>query len=483
MTTTTNSFDNRGDVETQVGVNNGIIHKTSIYNNNVGEPPEKKFANALTYLRGGQPRMAEQLLEQVRQAGLTSIRFHYYYLLSILSDRTLNELTPHEFRKIVFALQSAKSMPEDNEPGGYRDALAVIERLIAYIEQQDRAADPTGAQIEAVSQSFQGLAAPRQEEIARHLDMILDGAVQDSLDAAIAALAQQQRMEDRRANRAWLYFQPEPAPPLLAEPAKPGVDLPKWAMFVLGGLAAVWGLVLVVGFMTGPETVAPGVTMWFSLLLVLGGVFLFVWFRIQAKVMDRRRAVREARWQGVHEPAPREVPAWKIQEFQWYVDLYVATQRPRKRNVRQHVNNVDAEPEKDWDRDTAGLRISLIDWLVRIYGATRTEPSGLEWLVRFHVARMKDQWQAGQLLDFRKELRTPWYAKVLPPVGAVVAVLCTLALIGMGMPGPAVLLGIGLGVGAVGAAEVLSTFRLRAALRAEYAAQLRDEEDNYRGWL
>jgi hypothetical protein len=125
--------------------------------------------------------------------------------------------------------------------------------------------------------------------------MILNGAVQDELDASIAGLASRRRMDNRRENRVWLYFQPDPAPPLLAVPEKLKIDFPKWAIFVLGGLAALWGLVEVIGFITGPTATEPGAAMWLSLLLLLGGGFLFVWFRIQAKVAALRRGVREAR--------------------------------------------------------------------------------------------------------------------------------------------------------------------------------------------
>ncbi len=474
--TTTNNFHNHGDVDTQVGVNNGVIHKTSIYNNDVGEPPETKFENALTYLRGGQPRMAERLLEQVRQAGLVSIRFHYYYVLTILSDRTLNELPPSEFKKIVFELAGAKTSPET--PGEYHRALWVVERLIAYIERQDRTADPSGGELHEVSTAFRELPAARQQEIARHLDMILDGAVQDSLDASIAVLAEQRRMDNRREHRAWLYFQPEPAPPLLAEPAKAPVDVKNWAMFVLGALAALWGLVRLFDFLTG----AAPASAWIALLASLAWAFILVWFRIQAKVMDRRRGVREARLRGWNEGPPPEVPHWKIEEISWRVHSAFDAERPPKRTVRHHVNPKNPEPQKDWDADTAGLRVSMVDWFVRIYGATRTEPSGLMWLIRWHTRRIREQWQADELHAFRKELKTPWYAKALPVAGVVLLVLFGLSLIGM-RPGPGALFAIGLGVCAFGASEVLATFRVRAALRADYAEQLREEEEAYRGWL
>ncbi|MET9626972.1 hypothetical protein ABZX92_05870 [Lentzea sp. NPDC006480] len=477
-----NTFNNEGDVETQVGVNNGVIHQTSIYNNNTGEPPETKFENALTYLRGGQPREAEGLLEQVRQAGLVSARFYYYFVLTILSDRTLNELPPREFNKIVSALAAASVLPE--EPGGYREALRVIERLMTYIERQDRAAEPSDEELDGAAADFRDLPQARQDEIARHLDMILDGAVQDELDASIAAIASRRRMDNRRENRVWLYFQPDPAPPLLAVPDKQKIDFRNWAMFVLGGLAALWGLVEVIGFATGPTPVESAAALWISLLLVLGGGFLFVWFRIQAKSSDLHRGVREARFQGRHDGPPRHVPAWKVEDITWKVQAKFADERPPKRTNNRYQNNGHDDPNRpDWDRDTAGLTQSMIDWFVRIYGPTKTTPAGLTWLIGWHVRRVKDDWEAGRLTDFRKELRTPWYAKALGPIGVVLVVLLTLSLVGQGAAGPAVLLGAGIIVGGIGAIQVLSLLRVRAKLRAEYAALLHEEEQAYQGWL
>ncbi|ANZ34794.1 hypothetical protein BBK82_00590 [Lentzea guizhouensis] len=165
----------------------------------------------------------------------------------------------------------------------------------------------------------------------------------------------------------------------------------------------------------------------------------------------------EARLQGRHEGPPPEVPDWKIEEISCRVHAAFNAERPPRRTVRHHVNPKNPEPRQDWDADTAGLRMSTVDWLVRICGASRTEPSGLMWLVR-------------------------WYAKVSPVVGIVAVVFFGLALIGM-QPGPGALFAIGLGVGAFGTSEVPATFRVRAALRADCSEQLREEDEAYRGWL
>lgn len=479
MTTTANTstFNNYADGP-QVGVNQGVIH-TSIYHYSVGDPPERKFEVALTYLRGGQPREAEKILEELRHQPDLTTRFHYHYVLSILSERTLNELPPREFNRIFTSLRAAAALPQD--VGSYKDALKVIELLLSYIERQDRQSTPSADELADAFQEFSALPQDRQDEIARHMDMILDGAIQDVLDDSVASIASSRRMDNRRAQRAWLFFQPHPAAPQLAGLEKMPFDFPKWAMLVVGGLAVLLGLPAVIGDIIGPLE-APAGAPWFSLLMVVGGGFLLIWFRVLAKLMDVLREVKEAEYSALHRTAPGTVPQWKIDEIQSYVEGRFAKERPPRRDTRYDHNGQQAG-EKDWDRDTAGLVLTTIDWFVRVYGGIREiRPPALIWLIGWHVSRIKERWEAGTLTDFRRELKTPWYAKVLVPVGAILAVLGTLALVGMGATSSALTLGIGIGLGAAGI-EVVTRLRARAQWRREFAELLREEQQAYEGWL
>ncbi len=483
MTTTTNhnTFNNFADGP-QVGVNQGVIH-TSIYHYSVGDPPERKFEVALTYLRGGQPREAEKILEELRHQSDLTTRFHYHYVLSILSERTLNELPPREFNRIFTSLRSAAALPQD--VGGYKHALKVIELLLSYIERQDRQSTPSAEELDAAFQEFSALPQDRQDGIARHMDQILDGAIQDVLDNSVAGIAASRRMDNRRGQRAWLFFQPHPAPPLLADLSRQPFDFPKWAMAVFGAIAVLLGLFAVLGDITEPMQ-APASARWISLLMVLGGGFLLIWFRMEAKLKDYLRADKEGEYSALHRTAPGKVPLWKIDEIRTYVEAAFNAERPPRKNDRNRYTaenpNGENPHEKDWDRDTAGLILTMIDWFVRVYGSTNTRPTGLIWLIGWHTSRVKERWEADTLTDFRRELKTPWYAKLLPPVGAIIAVLGVLALAGMGAMS-ALVLGLGIGLSAAGTVEVVTRLRVRAKWRAEFAELLREEEQAYQGWL
>lgn len=478
MTTTTNhTFNNYADGP-QIGVNHGVIH-TSIYHYSVGDPPERKFEVALTYLRGGQPREAEKILEELRHQPDLTTRYHYHYVLSILSERTLNELPPREFNRIFTSLRSAAALPQD--VGAYKNALKVIELLLSYIERQDRQSTPSADELADAFHEFSALPQDRQDEIARHMDMILDGAIQDVLDDSVASIAASRRMDNRRAQRAWLFFQPHPAAPQLAALEKMPFDFPKWAMLVIGGLAALLGLLAVLGDVTGALN-APAGARWFSLLLVVGGGFLLIWFRLRAKLMDLLREVKEAEYSALHRTAPANVPQWKIDDIRSFVEATFAKERPPRRDNR-YEHNGQQQNEKDWDRDTAGLLLTKIDWFVRVYGGIKEiRPPALIWLIGWHTSKIKERWEAGTLTDFRSELKTPWYAKVLAPIGAIAAVLGTLALVGMGATSSALTLGIGIGLSAAGI-EIVSRLLARARWRAEFAELLREEEKAYQGWL
>ena len=67
--------------------------------------------------------------------------------------------------------------------------------------------------LQKVTDRFASLPPSRRDEIQRHLRMLLNGAIQDCLDGVDEQRIVTERMRVNRPERAWKFFQPDPAAP------------------------------------------------------------------------------------------------------------------------------------------------------------------------------------------------------------------------------------------------------------------------------
>ena len=79
-----------------------------------------------------------------------------------------------------------------------------------------------------------------------------------------------------------------------------------------------------------------------------------------------------------------------------------------------------------WLAQTAGIRQSIRDEIVEVYRERGTGARNIAWLIRYRVSEVKRRWQAGTLVDYRAQLRTP-----LAMRARVVAGLALLAIGGL----------------------------------------------------
>ncbi len=465
-----------GNVDAQIGVVQGdaVFHRhESIYQFSRSDPPERKYRVALNRLEGGTPRVAEELIGEVLKADHKSTettKIAYHYVLAILSDRSLNQLSSKEFDNIKFALHTANQFPVDE----WRAALDVIARLMECVVRQERHGDPDPEELQSVLDAFQHLPTPRQTEITRHLDMILNGAVQDVLDAVNAEIVANERMGGKRDERAWKFFQPNPAPPRRAEPHRPLVSSELWVKAVLGGIGLRLGLLFAFGFLV-QDPVRAGV----CLVLCLGGGFLAVRYRLERALVEERRLAKESEHGGnfpTVDDAPvddRQVPDWFVRGSVNLGEAHFRDQRPRTPG--------------SWDNDVAGVKETLMARFIPLYSPPAVDPpAALNWLIRWHAERVAAQWRSGTLSGFRQTLRPSVLVNGLYGLGVVLAATGVLGLI-TAATGTAFTAGLFLAVGGyfavLGGLEIMVGYRRYAEVKVECDQLFQEEQRAYQAWM
>ncbi|PSL53374.1 hypothetical protein B0I31_109164 [Saccharothrix carnea] len=438
-------------------------HNTT-YHVNRDDPPEWRFKVALSHLNGGVPREAEKLLRELVLSGRGTSRMVYYYALSVVSERSLNEVDPSVIENFDTALHVARNFPVVD---AWRVALDVVRELMSCIWRQASVGQLDADSLQRVLNRVGGLPGERQKEITRHLNSVLGGAIQDHLAAVDAQRILFERREPDRVGRAWKFFEPEPAQPRRLLYSSPPVGASAWAKLAGGGLLVAMGLLTLFG--------SPGVFgALLPLLLTIAGGYLTVRFGVARAVQSARLVRKEAEHGFPYVPQPVESPGHWV-PTDWVRGVHEQVEAGF-RDRRPHVAG-------DWSGGTAGLREHLKGRLVAAYGNAQVSPASLNWLIRWHADQAVSRWRAGTFLDYREALRPSTLPVVLFRVGVALAVVGPLVLAGRGMVGVALLLGAGAYLGLRTAIAVLTTRQVVGDLTAAEDALSQSEQEAYTAWL
>lgn len=265
-------------VDQQIGVIYGdtAFHRIeSVYHINQGDPPDQKHEIALNHLEGGNPRFAEEVLDDLLHNGHATSERAYYYVLAVLSDRSLNEIPGDVFNKIAAACRTCKNLTLDS----WHEALDVVWQLLRSMRDEiDDRLDP--GRIQDTLDKFLALPSPRQAEITRNLDMVLGGVIQHRLDAADAKRVVTERMKPNRVNRAWKFFQPDPAKPRKAVMSSLKAEAEQWRRVWGGGLTFAIGILALLSSLGQISTVLG------AMLLGVGG-YLVLHHGVEHEVLGK----------------------------------------------------------------------------------------------------------------------------------------------------------------------------------------------------
>lgn len=458
-----NVADDDAHVDQQIGVNYGdnTFHRNEkIYNINRDDPPDRKHEVAIKHLEGGMPRLAEDLLGGLIRAGHATSERAYHYALAVLSDRSLNEIN----EDVLSAFRHALNVAEQVECNEWRTALDVVRQLATFVLRQDGHGSFDSIYLQKVIDRFDALPPARRAEIARHLSMVVGGAIQDHLDEVDAQRVRTQRMQPDRDQRAWKFFQPDPTEPRLFHPPPTEIDSGTWWRACAGGVAVLVGVLFLFRGL-GHAGVLLSIP-----LLLLGG-YLAVRHEFNKELLATRLRRKEVEHNSP--PTPSVSPGhWVATTFVEEIHQRVDA---RFRELRPHVAG-------DWEQDTRGIREYLKARFVHIYGNAQVTSESLDWLIRWHVRRIGTRWRSDVLFDYRTELRPSVRTRILLHVGLVVAAAGLVALLSAGMIGTGLFLGVGGYFAAKATIAIAAARRDDDKQRVENGQLLAQEQEAYEEW-
>jgi len=198
-------------VEQQIGfqITESVVHEITVYTTGPNDRPERRHEVAKAHLEGNNPRRAQEILGNLLEDGHDTTERAYLYVLSILSGREFTDVTADMSDAIDRATMTAAGHPRD----GWCDALDVVNELLRYAHTEFG----NGILIQEFTvtlQMFGALSPVQQDEIDRHLELIITGTVHDRLATHRKYQVAAERMSGNRLWRAWKFFEPHPRPPI-----------------------------------------------------------------------------------------------------------------------------------------------------------------------------------------------------------------------------------------------------------------------------
>jgi hypothetical protein len=344
------------NVGQQVGAQfvSSVMHDTKIYNTVSGDPPERRHEVARAHLDGGNPRRAEEAFGRLLAERHITTERAYLYVLSVLSDRSFTEITTRLSDEIHNAMKLAAELPKDS----WREALDVVNALLRYAHAEF--SDGTLArEFTAAWAAFGALSADRQDEIDRHLNLILSGAVRERLTSERKHEVAVERMSGDRVGRAWKFFEAHPREPMEWPAAAVRSDAADWRAAILGCVAVALAILYL---LTGGITVdgVPG------LVLIAAGGYLVLRGTTVLQAHTRHAQIARSNFQ-----RPSEL---RETEFDKLVDQC----------FRERAPGCLGE-------STVGYRRYLKRRLQTQYGSEGCYPGELKWLIAWHADRSGHQ--------------------------------------------------------------------------------------------
>ncbi|TMR07001.1 hypothetical protein ETD83_02350 [Actinomadura soli] len=391
----------------------GDVH---IYDVGESAPPEERFGKALNLLDGAMPRRAEQLIREAVEAGYRSHKVAYYWALAVLSGRSFDHLDNPEFE----SLRHASALVNPDSPDEWVEALNVITRFVNCLLQQERVGMMNEQEYELSLRLHDALPEARREELRRHLEFIMTGALQDRLEATYAAKIREYRMAGDRENRAVKFFTPVPHPPIPRGSTEPEITTGARTGAAIG--AAIAGLSLLIAFFV-VIPVAPLTALLFA-AGVGGGGYLLATRGVEWLVIQGRIAADNGR-HGEYPQVPTAYAPAKPQESDDDDDHEWGESDKADREHRRFLRRRDAfrsvvapfvdicfemeNPDgannrKNWWEATEGLRRALADDIRHRYTDPDLMINELDWLITWHAKRAKERWEKGKLREHREDL-------------------------------------------------------------------------------
>ena len=404
--------NSRSKIDQQIA----YVHNYNDYKMDPAASPAERFAKALKLLAGKMPREAERIIGEVVRDGHQSNEVAYYWALSVLSGRFFDDLGQEHFAM----LNRCSAMVDANRRDGWMEALRVITRFVGCLMYEVRYGRLDDADLTQVLLAYDALGGKRREEIRRHLDLMMTGALQDRMEARYAEEVKSLRMDGEREKRVWKFFEPDPCPPIL-------VRLPEPRMRPVSRAAALAGVVMAGGGQLATFCFTIAVRPLLALLLAvgLGGGGWLIATRGRSWLVRQGQLAADASRHG--EPVTHRRYSLALSGPEDYTDPYEwggsdetdARHRREQRDIQTHRSLADlwvelrfmdhdpdgANKRNEWRKETSGLRAALASHVRRHYVRPDQGLGEVDWLIKWHANRAKKRWNDGTLRKHRNELR------------------------------------------------------------------------------
>jgi hypothetical protein len=387
----------------------------------------------------------------------TEVRFHW--LLALMSGRTFRQLSDQD----LASFRSAREW-QVADAGEWAEGIRAILRLF-------ESAESTATDAELAIKKLDELGSAQSGKILRHLELFLDGKVDDLIWERELTRAKQETHAGNRQERVWKFFEPVPAEPRERRPLAAEITSPQWITAIVGG--AVFGAAIAA---IGWELVRQGsVTAVTAYVLSLAGGTLSALGWMRARLRTERWRAGQRRLSAL--------PHWPPRRDGFAADV----DRRVGRYFRRYVP--DGADRKDWLAATESTRASLTDEIVDTYSDADVSADQLAWLIRRRVYIVKRSWRDGWLTGYQEAPHPGPLARAATVTGLVICLTGGFwAVVNATRADPLISVGAitiatfaGLAAGACWRHVMLERRRV-AADRDEVQRRHKDDRDAYRRW-
>lgn len=441
--------------------NSTVQHNSTVHFHQPGDPPEKKYRDGVSCLGSGRPDRARVLIGEAIDQGYNNSEARFHRMLAVLSKRSYRDLTNEDHQELSSASQRVGT--DDDE---WTRAVAAIRELLEYLAGTDR--DPGLALGKLLNEQ-----SPQRDKIVHHLEFFLTAGMKDDLWVETRDKALKARLGNKRLDRAWAYFHPEPAKARAARPIENTTTRLDRALAVsCSGLCGV--ALAYLGWLV-LTTAAPIPIL--SYLLAFGAGYVCVRTGVEWNYRARRLKVKDRSHFGVP----------------WFTD-------PPEGGFASQVDNYfeycyrKYGPQKDsrrvaWLAETVMIRRTLRNEVVDLYREERIDAHKVRWLIRHLVIDTRDRWITGTLREYQQRYRTDPFTKLWCVLSTAAVTLALLeAVIAATNAAPLATLATTAVAAVTGRTAVMKWVHITSERRrhaedlVEYERVLREREEAYWIW-
>ncbi|MFE7138201.1 hypothetical protein ACFVAG_10670 [Streptomyces sp. NPDC057644] len=385
--------------DSTVGIQAEVVHNPTVNLVHPDATPQEKYRVGVRFLEQGVPSRARDLMSDAIAHGYDTPEVRFHWALAMLSGRSYHDLSAEETGRLRHASGLVRGYPA----GEWTEALVVAFELLTT-----RGSDKDDT--DRVRERLHSLPVPRRDALLHHFDLVLTGALKDSLWADSRRSAEASRFAGERRERVWAYFDPEPigaraTAPRPSTAAEGRAALPLRAGLSLLAFAVLWLLAL---------TAAPATAL-LELLLALGAGWAAAKFgRSWWYEGYRLKSEKE------NEPYVPSSPELVFREDGFTDSVRHAFDDYFGARVPQGV------APQQWLDQTFRMRHILASETAALYRESRVGVERIIWLINYLAEDTRARYVRGELFDQPARDRTPAGTKALC-VGAL-AVLAVTAL-------------------------------------------------------